>query len=250
MNVRQLPQTWIVETMGRLSCFSGLSPECLSRLGGGARQCGLAAGEPLYIKGAPALAIHVLVSGHIRKVLPLANGAEKTLGQAAPGDSLGVAEAFLGVAHPASAIARTDCHLLAIDREVLLRQASLDAGLSARLLKAVSRRVLSLLQDMESCTPRSSLQRVSCFLLQHRPGGHSESYEIVLPSSKREIAAKLNIAQETLSRVFHQLDAEGAIKVEGRLIRVYDSGKLMALNLAGCLPGKDDGVNWKNGIPE
>jgi CRP-like cAMP-binding protein len=62
-------------------------------------------------------------------------------------------------------------------------------------------------------------------------------YDILLPTTKRDIAAKLNLTQETLSRMFQLLSKEGAIEVQGRMIRVLDSRKLMHLNQVNCPPG-------------
>lgn len=236
MNLRTLPHHQIAEILGRLASFNGLAQETLNRLAAGARQFSIARDEVLFDKGDPALALHVVVGGQIKLALPLANQTEKVVGLAGPGECIGVAAAYVGAPQPFSAVARKDSHLIAVERDLLVRQTCQDAGLACRLLGAVARHKLGLMRDMESCMPRSSLQRVCCFLLQHRPHFGALSYDIVLPTSKREIAARLNLAQETLSRVFHQLAEEDAIEVQGRLIRVRDSEKLIALNLASCPP--------------
>lgn len=234
MNLRNLPQAQIVEILERLSSFNGLSRETLQRLASGARQFSIARDEPLFRKADPALALHVVVGGQIKLYLPLANHMEKGVALAGPGECIGVAAVYLGMPHPFSAVAKKDSHLIAVDRDLLVRQASQDAGLACRLLGAVAQHKLALMHDMESCTPRSSLQRVSCYLLQHSPHPRAKSYDIVLPTTKREIAAKLNLAQETLSRVFNQLVAEEAIEVRGRVIRVCNSEKLQALKMDDC----------------
>lgn len=234
MNLHALPQTQIAEILERLSSFNGLSRETLRCLAAGARQFSIARDEALFRKADPALALHVVVGGQIKLYLPLANHMEKVVGLAGPGESIGVAAVYVGAPQPFSAVARKDSHLIAVDRDLLVRQACQDAGLACRLLGMVAQHKLALMYDMESCTPRSSLQRVSCFLLQQRPHPRAQSYDIVLTTSKREVAAKLNLAQETLSRVFHQLVEEGAIEVQGRIIRVLDSAKLLALKLEDC----------------
>ena len=233
MNCQRMSPSQTAETMGRLTVFNGLPQECLLRLASGARQIWLPRDGELFVKGEPALAMYVVVSGQVKVYLPMANDTEKMVAMVAPGDCLGVAAVYLGEPHPACAVTKADSHLLAIEREVLVRQARLEPGLACRLLAAASRRVIGLMHDMESCISRSSLQRLSCFLLQHRPHPSADIYEFVLPTSKREIAAKLNLAQETLSRAFHQLTEERAIQVEGRLIQVRDCEKLIAINLAG-----------------
>jgi len=234
MNPQLLPQNQIAEIIGRLGCFAGLSPECLLRLANGARPLRIARGEMLFSKGEAADALYAVVSGQIKTYLPLINGTEKVIALVEPGGVIGLSALFLDRPQAVNALARTDGHLLAIQRDVLRSQAHQDAGLACRMLEAASQRVMNLLHDMESCAPRSSLQRVSCFLLQHRPHPRAQRYEFVLNTSKREIAAKLNLAHETLSRAFQQLSGEGAIAVRGRLIEVCDSDMLMTINLLGC----------------
>lgn len=232
MKLHTLPQNQIAETLERLSSFSGLSRETLFSLAAGTRQLNLNRDEPLFHKADQALVLHVVVGGQIKLFLPQTNQGEKVVALAGPGECLGVAAVYLGAAYPFSAVAKTDSHLITLNRNLLVRRADQDASLACRLLGAVARHKLGLMHDMESCTPRSSLQRVSCFLLQYRPHPQAHSYDIRLPTTKRDIAAKLNLAQETLSRVFNQLVAEQVIEVQGRIIRVRDSKKLQAFKLA------------------
>jgi CRP-like cAMP-binding protein len=234
MNDSRLSRQQIAETIGRLPAFQGLPPETLLQLAGATRQVRLPRDGELFNKGDAAEAAYIVVGGQIKVYLPLSEGVEKVVSMAEPGECIGVAAAYLGAPHATCAISKADCHLLAIEGEALRRQACIEARLACRLLDVVSRRVVGLLHDLESCTPRSSLQRVCCFLLQQRPTPEAMRYEIVLPTSKREIAAKLNLAQETLSRTLHQLIADRIIEVSGRLIRVLDNERLAAINLNGC----------------
>lgn len=234
MNQHLLPQAQIAEIMSRMACFNSLAAETLHRLASGARQFSIARNESLFIKGDPATALHIVVSGEIKVFLPLNNQTEKVVAMVGSGNCMNVESVYLGERHAFSAIANKYSHLLAVERDILVRQVCHDVGLACRLLGAVSKHALDLMHDMESCTPRSSLERVSCYLLQHRPHPRASAYEVLLPTTKREIAAKLNLAQETLSRVFNQLCVENVIEVRGRLIHVKDCEKLLALNLAGC----------------
>jgi len=232
LNILIPPHSQITEMMGRLPCFKGVSAVSLNRLARAAQKVALSRREILFAKGDAADFLHVLVSGQIKLFLPLSNGTDKTLALVEPGQPLCVAPIWQRVPYPTAARADADSHLIALEREAVLDEAPQDVALLGHLLAATSRQVLGLISDMENCAQRSSLQRVSCFLLQQRPGPESRAYDIVLPTSKRDIATRLSLAQETLSRVFQQLGREGAIEVKGRYIRVLDSHKLVAFNLA------------------
>jgi len=90
----------------------------------------------------------------------------------------------------------------------------------------LSARLHELLGDMESCTMRTSMQRVVCYLVQAAPAGDSAEFEIVLQASKQNIASQMNLAPETLSRVLSDLSEKNLIKVKGRTIAVLDRQQL------------------------
>lgn len=240
-----MPQGQIAEMMARLPTFQGLTPASLLRLAADARPLSVRRGELLFAKGDPGDALYVLVSGQIKAFLPLANGTEKLVAVMGQGEHLGLASACLDEPHPTSAVAKADCHLLAVGGRTLLRLAAEDAVLANRLLAMIARRVLGLVRDMESCAPRTCLQRLSCYLLQRSPDPATVGYELVLSSTKHELATRLGLAQETLSRALRQLCDDGVIQVEGRLIRVLDAQRLRAISLsegteASLIPDQDD----------
>lgn len=234
MNAFPLSPTQISSILGRQGYFRDLQPTTLRKLSAGARQITMQRDEAVFSKGDSADALYVVVNGQIKIYLSQANHSEKVVALVGHGESFGIAAVWLGIPHPANAIAKSDSHLLLLDRHTLMNQARQEPYLAERLLTDLSHRVMDLMRDMESCTPRSSLQRVSCFLLQHRPEAGMGSYDILLSTTKRDIAAKLNLTQETLSRTFQYLSKEGVIEVKGRLISVLDGQKLLHFNQANC----------------
>lgn len=239
MNAFPLSNTQIKAILGRLGYFRDLQPNTLRKLSLGARQITVRRGEPVFSKGDPASELYVMVSGQVKLYLSMANKTEKVLAHVGHGESFGIASLWLDLPHAANAVAKSDSHLLLIDRNVLIGLTRLDVTLAECLMTDLAQRVMDLMRDMESCTPRSSLQRVSCFLLQHRPEAGLGSYDVLLSTTKRDVAAKLNLSQETLSRMFQLLSKEGAISVQGRMIRVLNSQKLIDFNQINCPESSD-----------
>lgn len=233
MNALHLTHSQLVEILGRLTLFKGLDEQTLEELAVGARQVRVNRNDVVVQKGEPATALLMVVGGQMRMYLPLTNGSEKVIATLGPGEPFGVAAACLGAPYPAHVMANKDSHLILIDRYVLMREAKRSCELSMRLLSELARNKLCLVRDLESCTPRSAQERVACFLLQHRVNGEA-AYDVYLPTTKREIAAKLNLSQETLSRVLHHLCDQEIIQVKGRLVRVIDGPRLEAINKASC----------------
>ncbi len=236
MNDMPLSSAQISAILGRLGYFRDLHAATLRKLSAGSRQITVRRSEVVFTKGDPADVLYVVVSGQVKIYLSLANKTEKVVALVNHGESFGIASLWLGMPHAANAVANSDSHLLLLDRHILIGQARQEPMLAQCLMTDLSQRVMDLMRDMESCTPRSSLQRVSCYLLQHRPGTGMGCYDILLPTTKRDIAAKLNLTQETLSRMFQLLSKEGAIEVRGRMIRVLDSQKLLHINQMNCPP--------------
>lgn len=231
MNAPLLSHARISEIIGRLDYFQGVARETQRRLAVGASHVQARRDEVVFRKGTPAESLHIVVSGQIKVFLPQANGGEKVVALVERNQSFGVASVWLDEPHLADAVANKDSHLLILERTILLREARQDCVLAGRLMDAVCRRSMDLMRNLESCAPRSARQRVVCYLAQRRPSDmHAETgYEIQLPAIKREIATKLNLTQETFSRVLRQLTEEGVIEVRGRLIRVLLSGQLQPL---------------------
>lgn len=228
MNSLLLPQSQVSALLGRLPLFKDLPDDTLKSLAAGTQQVHVSRNEAVYAKGDRADFLHVVVGGQVKLFLTLANGAEKMVGMATNGEAFDVAALLLGEPHPAHAMARQDSHLLLMDRYVLLKELKRDSALAFRLLNETARQKLSLMLDLESCTAHSSLQRVACYLLQHRPE-RLPAYDVHLPTTKREVAEKLNLSQETLSRVLHQLIDTGVLSMHGRLISVLDGDRLMRI---------------------
>jgi CRP-like cAMP-binding protein len=230
MNAIPLSHSRISEIINRLDYFHGLEAETLGQLAGGARQVAVRRDESVFHKDMPADTLHIVVSGQIKIFLSQPNAGEKVVALVERGESFGVASVWLGEAHLANAVANKDSHLLIIDRHTLMRCARLDCVLAGRLMDAVSHRVVQLMRNLESCTPRSAQQRVACYLSQRKPGAAGLYYDVLLPTTKREVATKLNLTQETFSRVLRQMAEEGIIEVQGRLIRVLATTRLETLN--------------------
>jgi CRP-like cAMP-binding protein len=97
------------------------------------------------------------------------------------------------------------------------------------MIASLSMRLHELIDDMETCTLRTSMQRVVCYLSHMAPDNSVLSYRIELDTNKQTIASQLNLAPETFSRVLGQLSDAGVIVVKGRTINIVDRQRMLAL---------------------
>jgi CRP-like cAMP-binding protein len=223
----------IPQILSRLPLFQKLAPEQVAALETACRERRLAKGEMLFNKGDPAKGFFVVVFGQIKLAFPSSQGNEKVVQILGPQQSFGEAVMFMDRAYPVFAEGLTDSLLLHIGSAPVFALLETDPLFARRMLAGLSTRLHSLVQDVETYSLRSSAQRVVGYLLQQCPTRESgeASFDISLPTSKQVIASRLNLTPETLSRIFHDLSANGLIGVSGKQITINDVDRLREFDL-------------------
>jgi CRP-like cAMP-binding protein len=88
-----------------------------------------------------------------------------------------------------------------------------------RLLGDISRRLHARLREIETLTLENATHRLARFLTHREVAGDGR---IHLNLSRQDIAARLSIKPETLSRIIRGLIDEGVISVDGKEIRILN----------------------------
>lgn len=224
----------IPQILSRLPLFQELAPEQIAALETACRERRLAKGEMLFQKGDLAKGFFVVVFGQIKLAFPSSQGNEKVVQILGPRQSFGEAVMFMDRPYPVFAEGLADSLLLHIGSTTVFELLERDPLFARRMLAGLSLRLHSLVHDVETYSLRSSAQRVVGYLLQHCPqqdGPCEGSFEISLPTSKQVIASRLNLTPETLSRIFHDLSADGLISVSGKQITINDVRRLREFDL-------------------
>ena len=219
-----------------LPLFKEVSDEQRARIAKRTRQLRVSRGETLFHRGDPAAGTYIVVFGQIKLSFVAPTGVEKVIEILNQGQSFGEAVMFLDVPHVVTAQALADSLLLLIPKEAVFEGIERDPGFARRMLAGLSRRLHQLVADVESYSTRSGTERLIGFLLHDcgiepprdscgadLPAG---PVDIELPVAKGIIASRLNLTQEHLSRILHDLSALGLIEVHGRRIRVIDLERL------------------------
>lgn len=218
--------------IAELPLFSELGMPEVARIAAGCREKALAKGEILFHKGDAPRGIYVVLAGQIKLAFPSARGVEKVVDIVGPRQSFGEAPVFTERPFPVTAEALTDATVLLVSSTVLLALIDEDRAFARRMLAGLSMRLHALVQDVESYSLRSSIQRVVGFLLEHgRAAAAVPGTPVDLPASKQVIASRLNLTPETLSRVFHALTEANLISVSGKQVTIHDISQLRAYEL-------------------
>jgi CRP-like cAMP-binding protein len=222
--------------IANLPLFKELSAEQRSRIAERTRPLRVSRGETLFRRGDPAAGTYIVAYGQVKLSFVSPTGVEKVIEILDQGQSFGEAVMFLEVPHVVTAQTLADSLLLLVPKEAVFEGIERDPGFARRMLAGLSRRLHQLVADVESYSTRSGTERLIGFLL-HDCGleaPHEKAaadapagpVDIELPVAKGIIASRLNLTQEHLSRILHDLSALGLIEVRGRRVRVIDLERL------------------------
>ena len=200
--------------------FLGSLPDAVrDRLIGSSRLENFAPREELFGGGAIPTQLHIVLSG-IVEIACLYERRECTALMMAAGDVLMPAAALHSEPYLISARALTAAKVLAIDADAVRQEARASTELALALAGLIGgqwRVALKIILDLKC---RSPSQRLAAFLLRlhdsARPGVPAE-----VPFSKRQLASRIGMQPETLSRTLQTLAANG-LYLRGREIIVTD----------------------------
>jgi CRP-like cAMP-binding protein len=222
--------------ISNLPLFKELSDEQRARIAERTRQLRVARGDVLFRRGDAAAGAYIVAYGQVKLSFVSSTGVEKVIEILNQGQSFGEAVMFLEVPHVVTAQALADSLLLLVPKEAVFESIERDPGFARRLLAGLSRRLHQLVADVESYSTRSGTERLIGFLLRdcgiEAPSDSCSAdvpagpVDIELPVAKGVIASRLNLTQEHLSRILHDLSALGLIEVHGRRIRILDLERL------------------------
>ncbi len=190
------------------------------------------------MQGDRSSGFYLLVEGRIKIYKLLPNGRTATIRHAGPGDVFAEATLFQDT-YAASSETMSDCRLLRFGTHEFLDLLRAEPQLAINLLAAMAellvfltRRVEELLLPVPARLARYLLRLAAEQLVPPSDESEPASPGIVrLPTSKRELAARLGTIPATLSRTFDRFKRAGVIRMSGdhELIEILDFGKLQRL---------------------
>ncbi|NMG35744.1 helix-turn-helix domain-containing protein [Azoarcus sp. TTM-91] len=220
------------DVLGSIAPFDLLDDSLRRRLLEHSRPQHLLRGEMLLPADGHDDQVFLVLEGSIKRYLLSATGAELVVQLAGAGDSFGEDVALLARAPLVTNQAVQDSRLLRLRgsdlRAAMHASPAFAAALSAHLAEAM----YALLENLQQCFQRNSLQRVAHYLARLAPA-NAERCEIRLESDKQTIAAQLNLTPETLSRALSRLTRDGTIRPQGRRGVVVNKVSELRLCAAG-----------------
>jgi CRP/FNR family transcriptional regulator len=129
---------------------------------------------------------------------------------------------LLGIRYPYSAVTLSEATLLRLRLDTIRALEELFPEIAFRWLGLLAHSLDRAHQRLLELAGRSAVEQVSHLLLHES----AERDEPTLEITQEELAATLALSRQTVSRAFHDLASEGAIKPERRRVRLLDLEKL------------------------
>ena len=204
-----------------------MSSEELKRLSSACQVRKMQKGELIFRIGEPCDAFHIVIEGEVKLFVTSAAGQEKVIEILSPGQSFAEALMFLEKPYIVSAQTLTDVLLVRVSKEGVFNEIAHDARFSIHMLAGISRRLHSLIQDVEGYALRNGMQRLIGYLLRDVESTTETVRVVTLPASKATIASRLSLTPEYFSRVLHELQDNQLIHIDKREIHILDVQKLV-----------------------
>ena len=202
--------------------FGGLPREQLERLAAIAQVRELAEEQTIFAKGDAAAAFFLLAEGRVKVFKSFRDGRTATLRHVGPGETFGESVLF-NETYPSSAETMTATRLLRFATHEFLGVCTEYPEVAVHLLAAMARLMVLLNRRVEELMLPVPA-RLARYLLeladeQLAPAvsasGESAPRVVRLPTTKRELAARLGTVPETLSRTLDRLKRGEVLRLSG-----------------------------------
>jgi CRP-like cAMP-binding protein len=210
--------------------FAGLSPAQMQRLLTNSFVDDYEAGHLLFDRGQPAQYFFIVIEGQVNLVIYSKAGEEKIVDILGPGNSFAEAVMFMAApGYPVSAVAATQSKVARFPSREYLAILRESPETCLRMLGNLSQRLHMRLRDIEYLTLESATHRLVRLIESRLPVDVNGPAEVTLQESRQELASRLSMKPETLSRILRHLADTGAIVVHSRVLQVPDRKRLLAV---------------------
>ncbi|HEY9445521.1 MAG TPA: Crp/Fnr family transcriptional regulator [Burkholderiales bacterium] len=219
----------IEDFLTNLPLFGGLSRDAIARVAGHTTEIDAPRGTVVFRRGEACIGLHVVVYGQVKLALQTLQGEEKIVELMGRGQSFGESALFLEWPYMFTAETLSDSKLLHVAKCVVFSEVERDPKFARLVISGLSRRLNTMICEVESYTLRSGTQRVIGYLLKRLPPGCvNGDAQVTFPAKKGVIASQLNLTHEHFSRILHDLSSEGMIEVHGPLVHILDAERMRA----------------------
>jgi len=217
----------LISALKSVPAFSALNDSALAGLAAACRVRSCGDGEAVFAADADAEAFFLILTGQVKVFRTSPKGDEQILHLYGPGKTFAEAAFWAGGRYPANAQAVSESSLLAVPRRAVEAALTKDPSLATGMLLGMSRKLQEFADLIDDLSLKEVPARLAGVLLAEAEAAGAYTFE--LTQTKRQLAARIAAAPETLSRALKKLTNDRLIDVEGPRIALLDVPALKAL---------------------
>lgn len=230
-----IPHVQFLNTLKSCLLFHGIEDEKLALL---LENCGhicFKSGQILNHEGEPFKHCPLMISGKMEVYRHTYLGEEKIFGLFCTGEIVAIAAVFMPHnRYPMNLRAKNDGEALLLDKQDILRFCHASPQIMEKLLIRFSSKLYENINYIDWITSSSAEQRLAAYLIELK--NKQLTVNIVLPLSRGQLAAKLGVRYETLSRLVSRWRKKGFIDIEKDTVQIHNENYLTQLSLPAQRP--------------
>ena len=223
-----------VPFLQKVALYSGLPEASLARIAEVAGLQRFSNHAFLFREGEDPDFVYSFIEGGI-VLVGGADGHEAVIEFFGPGESVLLPAAILSLPYLLSARATSNGQALLVPASKLRQFIEEDAAFAAQCTRVLSRHWRGLIDQIKEIKTHGAAERLAHFLIVQADKA-TGSATLILPGMKKEVATRLGIKPETLSRTLKKLRDYG-VESDGDSIRIASLERLSAL--VNTVPGRD-----------
>jgi CRP/FNR family transcriptional regulator len=220
-----------MEALRRTALFRELDASTLQALARRAVERRFRKDEVLFVAGAEAHGLYVIVAGAVRAFRESADGREQIIHVERAGATIAEVPVFDDGPFPSTVAAEEETTVLFIAKRDVRLLCKEHPEIALAALKVLAGRLRQCAALVEELSLREVSQRLARFLLAEarRKGVHREQgLSVNLTLTNPQIAARIGTVREVVSRTVARLQQDGLLVIDGRRLLIPDEQALAA----------------------
>lgn len=221
-----------VNMLAMIPLFAGLDRDALLPLAGAVRQVTLPERTVLFEQGDPGSTLYLVVDGTLKVYLRGEDDQETVLDIIVPDQVLGEMALIDGKPRSASAVALSDCTLLALDREPFMEHLEAHPKTAIHLLQYLCSNLRQRVLQAEVPAMHNSAARLAhAILFLAERDGSIEPGLVTSALRKKDLAAAIGTSEAWVTQMLDQWSRDGIIGMTGtRRLLLHDVAALVTLS--------------------
>ena len=228
--VKNIPtQDEILTWLNNVKMFDGLTTDALIPILENASYMEFSTGELISYEGMPFSGCSLVLAGKVEVFRNTYLGEEKVFGIFSPYELVAIAAVFMPHNRfPMTIRAKTNCSLLLLEKNSVLQVCMNNPIVMQRLLVQFSSKLYEQINNIDWLTSSSAEQRLAAYILSL---SSKQDISFVLPISRSQLATKLGIRYETLSRLISSWRKQKIIEIKLNQVTILKRTYLHQLTL-------------------